>query len=52
MDEAESREFAALPWAADAVQLRRIDDLAKCVDAPEMPLAKLMRRIEAVATLR
>lgn len=52
MDVAESRDFAALPWAADAVQLRRIDDLAKCVDAPEMALAELMRRVESIAMLR
>jgi len=52
MDVVESRDFEALPWAADAVQLRRIDDLAKGVDAPEMALAELMRRIDSVATLR
>jgi predicted HD phosphohydrolase len=52
MAAAESRDFAALPWAADAVTLRRIDDLAKGVEAPEMPLAELKRRIEAIATLR
>lgn len=52
MTAAQSQAFIALPWAADAVRLRRIDDLAKCVDAPEMPLAELMQRTEAVATLR
>jgi gamma-butyrobetaine dioxygenase len=34
MTEAEAREFAALPYAADAVAVRRWDDQAKDPAAP------------------
>jgi gamma-butyrobetaine dioxygenase len=39
---AEADRFAALPWAADAVRLRRWDDLAKIRGAPEADLDELL----------
>jgi predicted HD phosphohydrolase len=42
MTAAEADRFASHPWAADAVRLRRWDDLAKLPGAPEADLDVLM----------
>jgi gamma-butyrobetaine dioxygenase len=42
MSPAEADRFATLPWAADAVRLRRWDDLAKVPGAPEADLDALL----------
>jgi gamma-butyrobetaine dioxygenase len=44
MTPAEAARFAAHPWAADAVRLRRWDDLAKVPDGPEADLDELLER--------
>jgi gamma-butyrobetaine dioxygenase len=44
MTPAEAARFATHPWAADAVRLRRWDDLAKVPGAPEADLDDLIER--------
>lgn len=39
MTDAEAAQFAAHPWAEDAVRLRRWDDAAKVPDGPELPVS-------------
>jgi len=48
-DAVQADAFAALPYAADAVRLRRWDDTAKSPDAQVPPLAHFMRHLEAAA---
>jgi [1-hydroxy-2-(trimethylamino)ethyl]phosphonate dioxygenase len=48
-DAAETADFAALPFAQDAVALRRWDDLAKIPDAPTRRLAEYRDMIRRVA---
>lgn len=50
MDAREVAEFAARPWAADAVAVRRWDDAAKDPDGPVLDLADVLaahRRLTA-----
>jgi len=44
MTPAEAGRFAAHPWSADAVRLRRWDDLAKVPGGPEADLGDLVER--------
>lgn len=49
MSEAEAAAFLGHPWAADAVRLRRWDDLAKVPGAPEADLDHLLELFQARA---
>jgi [1-hydroxy-2-(trimethylamino)ethyl]phosphonate dioxygenase len=49
MSDAEAREFLRLPFAAEAIRLRRFDERAKDVDANPPPLAHFLRYVEALA---
>ncbi|QRF59441.1 phosphonate degradation HD-domain oxygenase [Variovorax paradoxus] len=46
-DSAQASAFEALPYAKDAVRLRRWDDTAKCADAKTPDLAHYVRHLEA-----
>ncbi len=46
-DSAQASAFEALPYAQDAVRLRRWDDTAKCADAKTPDLAHYVRHLEA-----
>ncbi|MBU0726812.1 MAG: HD domain-containing protein [Alphaproteobacteria bacterium] len=51
-DREEEREFIALPYAREAVMLRRWDDMAKLPEAITPPLEHFRRYIEAVTTVQ
>ena len=44
-DSAQASAFEALPYAMDAVRLRRWDDTAKCADAKTPDLAYYARHL-------
>ncbi|HYP82003.1 phosphonate degradation HD-domain oxygenase [Variovorax sp.] len=48
-DQAQAQAFGALPFAQDAVDLRRWDDAAKSADAVVPPLAHFVRHMERSA---
>jgi predicted HD phosphohydrolase len=48
-DDAQAKAFEALPFASDAVRLRRWDDTAKSADAAVPDLAHFVRHMETCA---
>jgi len=51
-DEAQAKAFGDLPFAQDAVRVRRWDDAAKSADAVVPPLSHFVRHMNTSATVR